>query len=62
MGNLKWVGYLAWVVLVILGIIIIIPGHPPVCPQCGLGNMVIGIISIVLGAIPLAGLAMARNG
>jgi hypothetical protein len=53
---MSWIGPLAWAWLILIGIAIIITPNGPICTVCGPGsNLVIGIISVVLGGIALVG-------
>ena len=42
---------LAWLYLIILGGVILIPGEPLICNKCGPLLIALGVISIVLGTI-----------
>ena len=53
-----WIRYLAWVWMIIVGGLLIVPGWPPICIACGRATIttpeyVLGGVSVILG---LAGL------
>ncbi len=55
-----WIGPLAWAWLIVIGAAIIITPNGPICPGCTANvNIAIGVVSVVLGAVALAGRYMA---